>query len=255
MPRLPPTAACAWTNCSCCAANLRRARGPAMRSSVAPSASKARSRPSPARAFPARRGHRGRRPGAALCFARRAEADRRPRPFPLRPARLSRARYRRFDRRFHAGAAGARRSACERHRRRARPVRGSTCRRSARQPDRRSRTRAISTRDHLPGPAARFHRLRRQLHLAAARPASGAGARGARAQRRSCWSSRNSRPAARRSARAACCAIPRWARASPKTCAPGWTRCRAGRRSGVCPSPIDGGDGNREFLLAGTKTR
>jgi 23S rRNA (cytidine1920-2'-O)/16S rRNA (cytidine1409-2'-O)-methyltransferase len=30
---------------------------------------------------------------------------------------------------------------------------------------------------------------------------------------------------------------------------PGW------RALGTCPSPIDGGDGNQEFLLAGTKTR
>jgi 23S rRNA (cytidine1920-2'-O)/16S rRNA (cytidine1409-2'-O)-methyltransferase len=30
---------------------------------------------------------------------------------------------------------------------------------------------------------------------------------------------------------------------------PGW------RALGICPSPIDGGDGNREFLLAGTKGR
>ena len=30
---------------------------------------------------------------------------------------------------------------------------------------------------------------------------------------------------------------------------PGW------RALGICPSPIDGGDGNREFLLAGTKDR
>ena len=30
---------------------------------------------------------------------------------------------------------------------------------------------------------------------------------------------------------------------------PGW------QALGICPSPIDGGDGNREFLLAGTKTR
>lgn len=32
-------------------------------------------------------------------------------------------------------------------------------------------------------------------------------------------------------------------------CLPGW------RAIGLCPSPIEGGDGNREFLLAGEKTR
>ena len=30
---------------------------------------------------------------------------------------------------------------------------------------------------------------------------------------------------------------------------PGW------RAVGLCPSPIEGGDGNREFLLAGSKDR
>ena len=45
---------------------------------------------------------RGRRPGAALCFARRAEAGCRPRPLRLRPGGRDRARHRRLDRRLHA---------------------------------------------------------------------------------------------------------------------------------------------------------
>ena len=37
--------------------------------------------------------------------------------------------------------------------------------------------------------------------------------------------------------------------------APGSTRCPGWRALGFCPSPIEGGDGNREFLLAGIKDR
>ena len=71
----------------------------------------------------------------------------------------------------------------------------------------------------------------------------------------SSWSSRNSRPGAPRSARAGCCATRLPGRRSPRRCAPGSTPCPAGGRSASCSSPIEGGDGNREFLLAGVKDR
>ena len=48
---------------------------------------------------------------------------------------------------------------------------------------------------------------------------------------------------------------PETAPASPTNCATGWMRMPGWRALGVCPSPIEGGDGNREFLLAGIKDR
>ena len=209
----------------------------------------------PGRSVAARNADPDRRPGAQLCFARSPQADRRPRPFPARSARPSCARHRRLDRRLHAGAAGARRRARHRNRCRARPARRRAC--GPTRASRRSRasTRAISSAGHLGAGQPGFPRLRRQLHLAETGAAARPRARGARRRRRPAGQAairgrprgdRQGRPAARSRRRR---------RASPRSCAPGSTRSPAWRTLGFCPSPIEGGDGNREFLLAGIKDR
>ena len=107
----------------------------------------------------------------------------------------------------------------------------------------------------LGGAAPDFHRLRRQLHLAEAGAAAGARARARRAPARVPGQAAiRGRPRGDRQGRPA--ARPSSARARlPRRCAPGSTASPAGARSGFIPSPIEGGDGNREFLLAGIKDR
>ena len=101
----------------------------------------------------------------------------------------------------------------------------------------------------------RLHRLRRQFCLAQAGPAGRTRACESRREGGRSWSSRNSRRAATRSARAASLKDPAdGPRIADELAA--WLETNPGWRSlGWKPSPIDGGDGNREFLLGGVKDR
>ena len=195
-------------------------------------------------------------PGPRLCLARRAEADRRPRPFRLRSRRAA-ARSTSAPR-----PAASRRCCCERGaahvtaidvghgqmhaapaRRSARHLhRGAECPRPRRGRSRRQRS--------------GFHRLRCQLHLAEAGAAARAGTRRAGRPRRSCWSSRSSRPGATAIGKGGLLqGSGEGVRHRRQALRLAGRACRAGGRSAICPSPIEGGDGNREFLLAGIKDR
>ena len=185
----------------------------------------------PARPSPPSSDIRDRRSGRQLRLARGAEADRRARPFRPRPGRQQGARHRRLDRRLHAGAAGARRRACDRHRCRARPdaIRRSQPIRAS--PASKGSTRATLSQADLGGKTPGFPRLRRQLHFADACPAAGArSCRAGRERRVPGQAAIRGRPRGDRQGRHPA-RTPRTAPASPKSCGSGSTHCPAGGRS------------------------
>ena len=208
MPHFPPIAACASTNCSSCAASSRRVRGPAMRSSAAPSASMAQV---------------AGKPGHSVSTGAAIEIDDPARRYVSRAALKLIAGLDHFG--FDptgclaldigASTGGFTQVLLERGAAHVTAIdvgHGQFAPALADDP-RVSLIEGLNARDLTAGRSgragARLHRLRRQLHFAEAGLAAGAGTRRARRQARCCWSSRNSRPAAPRSARAACCAIPK----------------------------------------------
>ena len=84
-----PAPACGSTNCSSAAASSPAARAPATRSARGAVTVDGRPAQKPGQSCRGGCRHRGRRPGAGLCVARSAQADRRPRPFRLRSGGLS----------------------------------------------------------------------------------------------------------------------------------------------------------------------
>ena len=129
----------------------------------------------------------------------------------------------------------------------------SLARRSARHRHRRAqRPRPLRVRPRRQTPG--FPRLRRQLHLADARAA--AGALSCRARREGVFLVKPQFEAGREAiGKGGILKDPAdGPRIAEKLRAwldalPGW------RALGICPSPVEGGDGNREFLLAGIKDR
>ena len=134
-----------------------------------------------------------------------------------------------------------------RRRRRPRPARSRACRRSARD---------LARRRQCPRPdagrsrrAGRRHRRRCQLHLAPPRPSAGAGARGAGGAG-ACFLVKPQFEVGREKIGKG--GIVRDPALAERTVAgiAAWLEHDAGWRvDGVILSPIEGGDGNREFLL------
>ena len=193
-----------------------------------------------------RRADRG-RAAPPLCLARRGQARRGARRFRARSRGPRLPRCRRLDRRLHRRSARAGRGE------RSSPSMSATdssIPRLAADPRVRSLegldARALDARASRR--AAGGDRLRRELHLATARAAACPETRRRARRGSSASSSRSSRSGRPTSSRAGSGARRR-SRAPATPFAPASQR-RAGRRSASLPSPILGGGGAKEFLIA-----
>ena len=191
-----------------------------------------------------------RRHGARL--ARRPQADRRARPFPLLRARTS-------SRSTSAPRPAASRRCCSTAARRAsmRSTSGmASCTRAwppTRASSRSSDCDARRLDRALRAGAGRRHRRRRELHLADQGAARAAGARPARRLAGGADQAAVRGRTRRRRQAAASCAIRRRG-SGPSTLVRDWIAGQPGWRVlDVIASPIAGGSGNQEFLLGATR--